>query len=670
MIIHDNILKRVFDNDVLNFVLNIPDGVTEIDSNAFDSLSFNVKELNIPDSILYFNPNSLNNKFRDLKRINVSKNISIHNFRDILKKINHCDIDKYFKYIYGVTNNLEYIIKYIKLCKDIYSFCEDNNIEIPKKIQNVPSNLMNDVYSFDNTFLETEELDSSIYNQIIVKNDNEVELIFRVDDLNREIQINTSNGEIIKKLRISDKYTSIYEILNIDDTTYDKLKNKFDTIKYDFNNKDFIQVINNNLNKQHDRRFDYCYISNLYSKITEKLSFFDKLPCFKETDIQVLSNNDLDFILSGFRFETVKDGKKYNGVAKIRINYNIDFTNLENNSTVEIKTVNHSNCFFINEETLNRLENMLKLLEQKYNEYIINEYSFSKINMEDFGFSLGQFLGAMDFSLKDLKSYLEKKEILDKISNYYDIVNDETCFIGKIGNFDKNIKLINGGEIIRHFEYEYDGIDFYLIDLDDNNKKYKINEEDYFKHKPNFKYKINRLFKTNFDILEKWNIFINNPTIKLIHVFKSKGINPEMIDAYKPFVDENILFENMKYLQANDLLKYLDLSKIKFKNIENMNLSGTNAKVYINELENRSLRGTDLTNVQMFGQSLDGINIDGAVLIGTHVFVDLTKTITENAIFDETCIFWLGSREISAVEARMLGVNVIKRDTKKIHLKV
>lgn len=670
MIIQNNILKKVFDDDIISInVLYIPDGVTAIDSNAFNSLSYNVKELNIPNSIFYFNPNLLNDKMRGLEKIKVPKNLSIDNFKDILKKINPCEIDRYFEYVYRNTNNLEYVIKYIKLCKDIYNFCKKNNIEIPEKIQKIPSSLMSYVYSFDNTFLSSKDLGYKIYNQIIVRNDKEVELIFRVDDLNREIQINTSNGEIIKELRISDTYNSVYNVLDINDDSYDRLKSKFDIIKYNFNNKDFTEIIKNNLNKQHDRKFDYCNISSLYSEIAKKISRFDKLPIFRESVMEVLSNNDLDLILSGFVFELIKDGKKYKGIAKMGMNYNIDFTNLENNSVVEIKTLNHNNCFFINEEILNKLENILQVLERKYKEYIVNEYSFDILNKQDYGFKVGPFLSE-PFSLEDLKLYLTKKDTLDKISNYYDIENDVTCFIGKIGNFDKNIKLINGGEIIRHFEYEYDGIDFYLIDLDDNNKKYKINEEDYFKHKPNFTYKINRLFKTNFDILEKWNIFINNPTIKLIHVFKSKGINPEMIDAYKPFVDENILFENMKYLQANDLLKYLDLSKIKFKNIENMNLSGTNAKVYINELENRSLRGTNLTNVQMFGQSLDGINIDGAVLIGTHVFVDLTKTITENAIFDDTCIFWLGSREISAVEARMLGVNVIKRDTKKIHLKV
>ena len=108
------------------------------------------------------------------------------------------------------------------------------------------------------------------------------------------------------------------------------------------------------------------------------------------------------------------------------------------------------------------------------------------------------------------------------------------------------------------------------------------------------------------------------------------------------------------------ILKYCDLSLIDFTNadIEGMNLSNTNASIDVKKVYHQSLKNTNLRNVNLIGQDLDGVVADNADLRGTYIFVSTDKASIVNTKFSSSSTFMLGTKLLSLEEASNMGLHI------------
>ncbi len=108
------------------------------------------------------------------------------------------------------------------------------------------------------------------------------------------------------------------------------------------------------------------------------------------------------------------------------------------------------------------------------------------------------------------------------------------------------------------------------------------------------------------------------------------------------------------------ILKYCDLSLIDFTNadIEGMNLSNTNASIDVKKVYHQSLKNTNLRNVNLIGQDLDGVVADNADLRGTYIFVSTDKASIVNTKFSSSSTFMLGTKILSLEEASNMGLHI------------
>ena len=108
------------------------------------------------------------------------------------------------------------------------------------------------------------------------------------------------------------------------------------------------------------------------------------------------------------------------------------------------------------------------------------------------------------------------------------------------------------------------------------------------------------------------------------------------------------------------ILKYCDLSLIDFTNadIEGMNLSNTNASIDVKKVYHQSLKNTNLRNVNLIGQDLEGVVADNADLRGTYIFVSTDKASIVNTKFSSSSTFMLGTKILSLEEASNMGLHI------------
>ncbi len=124
------------------------------------------------------------------------------------------------------------------------------------------------------------------------------------------------------------------------------------------------------------------------------------------------------------------------------------------------------------------------------------------------------------------------------------------------------------------------------------------------------------------------------------------------------------------FFKDPEIIKYCDLSLIDFTNadIENVDLSNTNANIDLEKLYQKSILNAKLRNVNLIRQDLDGILADGADLRGTGIFVSIDKTSIVNTLFSSESVFMLETKILDASEVEKLGIKVEKDEEKDLSL--
>ena len=124
------------------------------------------------------------------------------------------------------------------------------------------------------------------------------------------------------------------------------------------------------------------------------------------------------------------------------------------------------------------------------------------------------------------------------------------------------------------------------------------------------------------------------------------------------------------FFKDPEIIKYCDLSLIDFTNadIENVDLSNTNANIDLEKLYQKSILNAKLRNVNLIRQDLDGILADGADLRGTGIFVSIDKTSIVNTLFSSESVFMLETKILDASEVEKLGIKVEKEEEKDLSL--
>ena len=164
---------------------------------------------------------------------------------------------------------------------------------------------------------------------------------------------------------------------------------------------------------------------------------------------------------------------------------------------------------------------------------------------------------------------------------------------------------------------------------------------------------------------------IVNSIKAMLQKLKENNTDPKKVPKIKirNLVFYNYIGDDKKeidpFFNDPDIIKYCDLSLIDFTkaNIEGFDLSNTNASIDLDKLYNKSIKGTNLKNVNLMRQDLDGILADGADLRGTNVFVSIEKTSIIGTKFSSSTTFMLETRILTESEVKELGIQVEKEES-------
>ena len=249
------------------------------------------------------------------------------------------------------------------------------------------------------------------------------------------------------------------------------------------------------------------------------------------------------------------------------------------------------------------------------------------------------------FSIINGKEVLLNDELKNKIINNMPNIslNYIPRFIKK--KFLKNANYLNGNldiEETKEIE-EPENISFLeAINKNEFNEELSTNMEDIIAT-------IKRLLtnlKNNKKVLKDYQ------KIKLTNkiFFKSNTDKRKEIDEF--FNDPEIIIN-------------CNLSKINFKDadIRGFYLANTDARINLNDLYLKSIKGTNLKNVNLCFQTLDDIDATGANLEGTFITIFLNKSIIDNTTsfgFDAT--FMLNNSVLKADEVKEFGINIVEEE--------
>lgn len=119
----------------------------------------------------------------------------------------------------------------------------------------------------------------------------------------------------------------------------------------------------------------------------------------------------------------------------------------------------------------------------------------------------------------------------------------------------------------------------------------------------------------------------------------------QLLESFKE-KDETYFRIRNQYLPY---LRYFDLSRIILKKIDlrGVDLSRTNLKgIDFASIYQNSLDGTNLENVSLIGQELINISAKKSNLCGTYLAIDINSVDLEDAIVDDSIIFYSDSKGI------------------------
>ena len=253
----------------------------------------------------------------------------------------------------------------------------------------------------------------------------------------------------------------------------------------------------------------------------------------------------------------------------------------------------------------------------------------------------------------------------------------------KIDN-NNNINLVyseNGDTYMVHFESS-----FFLYN-------YSVPLDDDIANKLNFLVEninvLNRIIELAFfrrDTLEKEKEknkikqiskgdLLSNPAVKHALRIRNSGLSYDsiVISSMKPVIDSSFFIENYEFLKEMGLIPFLDLGKVDCSvcNLEGLDLANSNIKLDLDKYRKTgfTLRNTNLENVPLFRQELNGIVADGANFKGTNILITPGKDSIEGAVFDETCMFFNESGvTIPFSNLRRMGYRIDK--PKKMELRL
>lgn len=158
---------------------------------------------------------------------------------------------------------------------------------------------------------------------------------------------------------------------------------------------------------------------------------------------------------------------------------------------------------------------------------------------------------------------------------------------------------------------------------------------------------------------------INNIKTLLTRL-KNSTVNVSDMPRIK--INESIFFKSITtekkeidpFFKDPQIIKFCDLSGIDFINadIRGFTLSGTEAKIDLQTLYNKSVEGTDLEGINLCGQELDGINANNANLKGTGVCVSIDRASIIGTKFSDFEIFMLGLNVLTKEQVLAMGIDI------------
>lgn len=116
-----------------------------------------------------------------------------------------------------------------------------------------------------------------------------------------------------------------------------------------------------------------------------------------------------------------------------------------------------------------------------------------------------------------------------------------------------------------------------------------------------------------------------------------------------------------------DFLPFLDMSDIFLSHVDirNTNLANTNIQaIDFSSLYHHSILGTNLENVNLFGQCINHVDASSANLCGTFLTIDTSSTKLLDTVLDDSLLFLEKEKVINPVNQ---GYVLVKKEN-KVHL--
>lgn len=171
--------------------------------------------------------------------------------------------------------------------------------------------------------------------------------------------------------------------------------------------------------------------------------------------------------------------------------------------------------------------------------------------------------------------------------------------------------------------------------------------------------------------------FLDNPVVKQAVRIRDSGLDYDSVVAcsLKPRVESEFFFEYYEFFKKMGLIPFLNLEKIDFShhNLEGLDLSNSNIRLNLLEYSKTgfTLKNTNLENVPLLRQELNGIVADGANFRGTCIFIMPSRDRIDGAIFDESCCFFReNGSSIPFSDLRRIGFRIDKEKQLELKLKI